>query len=99
MIINCEYFASRGFDALVADPRELDFNDGSLSANGRQVDLVYRVISTAETLDRPDEMDALVRAEKANTILMVNSFRSELLGNKAMFALLQDEDLQKVLTP
>jgi len=99
MIINCEYFASRGFDALVADPRELDFNDGSLSANGRQVDLVYRVISTAETLDRPDEMDALVRAEKANTILMVNSFRSELLGNKAMFALLQDEDIQKVLTP
>ncbi|MHB8895015.1 MAG: hypothetical protein ACYC99_07550 [Candidatus Geothermincolia bacterium] len=99
MILNCEYLASRGFDAVVADPRELDFNGGSLSIDGRIIDLVYRVASTAETLDKPDEMDALVRAEKAGAVLMINSFRSELLGHKAMFALLQDEMLQGMLTP
>jgi hypothetical protein len=98
MTINSEYFTRRGFDCLVADPRELEFNGESLLAGGKEVDLVYRVVSTAETLDRADEMDALLKAEKAGVVLMVNSFRSELLGNKAMFALLQDDGLQGVLS-
>ena len=99
MHLNAGHFASHGIDAFVADPRDLEFNGVSLAANGKVIDLVYRVISTAETLTHPDEMEALILAEKSGAVLSVNSFRSELLGNKTMFALLQDEDFQSLLTP
>jgi hypothetical protein len=99
MQLNAGHFASHGMEAFVADPRDLEFNGVSLSANGKKIDLVYRVISTAETLLHAGEMEALIHAEKAGAVLSVNSFRSELMGNKTMFALLQDEDFQGLLTP
>jgi hypothetical protein len=98
MHLNAGYFASQGVETLVADPRDLEFNGVTLAANGKAIDLVYRVVSTAETLLHPDEMEALILAEKSGAVLSVNSFRSELLGNKTMFALLQDEDFQHLLT-
>jgi hypothetical protein len=99
MDLNRDYFTARGFEASVADPGDLDYDGGSLSAQGKKVDLVYRVVSTGETLQRPDEMRTLIEAEKAGAVLMVNSFRSELMGNKAMFALLHENSFQNTLSP
>jgi hypothetical protein len=96
--LDCAYFQSRGLDALVADPRELVYGGGSLSADGKRIDLLYRIVSTGETLQRADEMKVLIEAERSGDVLMVNSFRSELIGNKAMFALLHDESCQDDFT-
>ncbi len=98
MQLNAEHFASQGVEAFVADPRGLEFNGTALAAGGKKIDLVYRVVSTAETLSRAGEMEALIRADKSGAVLSVNSFRSELMGNKTMFALLQDDDFQGLLS-
>jgi hypothetical protein len=98
MRLNAEHFTSQGTEAFVTDPRDLEFNGTTLAAGGREIDLVYRVVSTAETLSHADEMEALIKAEKSGAVLSVNSFRSELMGNKSMFALLQDQDFQGLLT-
>ncbi len=98
MELNRDHFASRRFEAVVADPRELEFDGNSLTFQGEGIDLAYRVISTAETLERADDMKTLVEAEKNGAVLMVNSFRSELSGNKMMFALLQDGSFDGVLS-
>lgn len=99
MSLNRDYFSSRGYHATVCDPRDLDFNGENLFADGRRIDVVYRVISTAQTLEKPYELEPLIKAERADAVLMVNSFYSELMGNKTMFALLQDEGLWSLLTP
>lgn len=98
MCLNRDRFNSRGFETLVADPRDLTHDEGSLTLEGKRIDLVYRVVSTGETIERPEDMRALIEAEKAGSVLMVNSFRSELMGNKSMFALLHDEAFQRLLS-
>jgi hypothetical protein len=92
------YFEGRGLEAVVADPADLEYKGGSLRAGGHKVDLLYRFVSTGETLDRRADMKALIDAEKAGDVLIVNSFRSELMGNKAMFALLHEDGFQGCFT-
>jgi hypothetical protein len=48
------------------------------------------VIGTAECLEHRDELRPLLDAVGEGGVCMVNSFRSELLGHKAIFALLTD---------
>ena len=85
-----EYCAGRGIEAVISDPTELEFEGGRLRTEGVELDLVHRVIGTAECLDARDEVAPLLDAVREGAVSMVNSFRSELLGHKAIFALLTD---------
>ena len=85
-----EYCARQGIDAVIADPTELSFEGGRLRKGDFEIDLVHRVIGTAECLAARDEVGALLDADREGAVCMVNSFRSELLGHKAIFALLTD---------
>ena len=88
--IDRRYCADRGIEAVIADPRELSFEGGRLRAGDVELDLVHRVMTTAECLAARDEVAALLDAVADGAVCMVNSFRSELLGHKAIFALLTD---------
>ncbi len=92
MSLNQEYFTSSGYQAMVADARELEFDGNTLSAKGRSIDVVFRVVSTAESLSRRDDVRALIEADNAQAVLVVNSYRAELMGHKALFAILSDPD-------
>jgi hypothetical protein len=85
-----EYYAERGIDAVIVDFRELSFDSGRLRAGDIELDLVHRVLTTAEVLSDRDEFAPLLDAASQGAVCMVNSFRSELLGHKAVFALLTD---------
>jgi hypothetical protein len=88
--IDRQYCAEHGIDAVIADPSELEFERGRLRSEGVEIDLVHRVIGTAECLASRDEVAPLLDALREGAVCMVNSFRSELLGHKAIFALLTD---------
>ena len=96
MIINRDFFQARGFKTMVVDPRDLEFDGRLLRGKGEKIDLVYRVVSTAQSLNRRDEVKALVRADNAGAVIMANSYRCELLGHKAVFAMLSDPEFTHV---
>jgi len=85
-----DFYASRGVDAVVADPAEFSFAGGRLRAGGTEVDLVHRVMVSGELLAGADDVQPILDAVRAEAACLVNSFSSELLGHKAIFALLTD---------
>lgn len=88
--VNAERFRRQGIDAEICDYRELSFEGGRLRAGEREVDLLFRAMPTVECLDLRDEMQDLFSAVRTGSVCMVNPFRSELLGHKAVFALMTD---------
>ncbi|EYF00574.1 Hypothetical protein CAP_0445 [Chondromyces apiculatus DSM 436] len=86
----CERFQRQGVPARFVDPRELEYRDGELLANGEVIDVVYRRVLTSELLSREDEVKPLLEACRARVACVVNSFRAKLLDKKMLFALLHD---------
>lgn len=86
----CERFQRHGIPARFVDPRELEYKDGILSADGQPIDLVYRRLLTSELLAREGEVKALVDAYRARVVCVVNSFRAKVLDKKMLFAMLHD---------
>jgi hypothetical protein len=90
--IDVERYARHGLEAGIVDFRELSFQGGRLRHGERELNLVHRVMTTAECLKVRDEVAPLLDAVREGAVCMVNSFRSELLGHKAIFALLTDPE-------
>lgn len=85
-----EAFVAAGVPTVVCDPRELSFEGGALSVEGRRIDLVYRRVLINDIVARPDECAALVEASAARAVCMANTFRCKLAHKKAFFAVLTD---------
>lgn len=85
-------------DIVATEPDGLEFNGRRLIANGVEVDLVYRLLLTREALEKRDEIKPLLSALRENAICMINPFHAELMGHKALFALLTDPDIDLGLT-
>jgi hypothetical protein len=86
-----EAFAGRGFDCVLADPREVDVAGGRLHAAGSPVDVVYRRAVLSELVGREAEVRAFLGAYRHRLCPFVNSFRCRLSEDKAFFAVLTDE--------
>ncbi len=84
-------FAARGFDCLLADPREIAIASGRLRAGGAPVDLVYRRAVLSELVEHEEEVGAFLEAYRRRLCPFVNSFRCRLSEDKAFFAILTDE--------
>jgi uncharacterized circularly permuted ATP-grasp superfamily protein len=92
-------FNAAGVPTIVCDPRELVFGNGSLTAQGKRIDLVYRRVLVNDVLARPDECRALVDACTARVVCMANSFRCKLAHKKAFFAVLTDPEHESLFSP
>jgi hypothetical protein len=84
-------FEKMGVPVEIADPRDLEFDGKTLSANGKKIELVYRRVLINDILARPAECKALVDAYAANAVCMANNFRCKIPHVKAFFAVLTDE--------
>lgn len=93
-----KFFASRGYKAVVSDPRKLECRNGELFAGDQKINLVYRRLLTNELLDRFDEAKAVFEAYQAGSVCLINSFRSKYLHKKAIFALITDPKFQDGMT-
>lgn len=96
----------RGFECLVADPRELSFSLGRLRCyDGKPIDLVYRRVLVEDMLRDPAGSRAIVEACQTRAVCLVNNFSSKPLTVKSLLALFHDpmaedllsaEELQKI---
>jgi uncharacterized circularly permuted ATP-grasp superfamily protein len=91
-------FECRGLPTVVADPRELTYENGRLVAGGHVIDLVYRRVLINDVLARRDDCAALLRAYAERTVCVANTFRCKIPHKKAFFALLTDDAHQHLLT-
>ncbi len=89
-----------GFDAVVADPRELEFRGGRLRCfDGKVIDLVYRRVLVEDLLRDPSGSRALIDACRAGKVCLVNSFASKPLTVKSLLALVHDPVAEELILP
>lgn len=98
METNAGYASAHGLQAVECEPSELSWEGHRLLARDQPVDLVFRAMLVRDVTGRMNELAPLVHALRADAVCMVNSFRSELMGHKALFAMLTDPDVSLGLT-
>jgi hypothetical protein len=91
-----EYFESRGYPTIIADPSELEYRGGWLRVRDFRVNLVYNRVAAGEFLSVSGLGHPLIRATRDRAACSVNSFRSQALMKKALFALLDDPQYQSL---
>jgi uncharacterized circularly permuted ATP-grasp superfamily protein len=98
-------FSTAGLRTLIADPRDLTFEEASatgragLYAAGERIDLVYRRVLLNDILARADECRALVTAYQRGVVCVANTFRCKIPHKKAFFAVLTDDRHASMFTP
>lgn len=91
-------YIDKGYNAVIADPRELKYIDGSLYYNEMKVDLIYRRIVTRELIDRSEEIKDLIDAYRDKAVCVIGPIKSQIMHNKIIFKILHDEDVQEIFT-
>jgi uncharacterized circularly permuted ATP-grasp superfamily protein len=86
-----ERFGRRGVKAIVADPRDLTFENGKLIAEGQAIDLVYRRVLIADIIAREAECRTLLDAYEQRAVCMANTLQCKIPHKKAFFAVLTDD--------
>lgn len=86
-----DYFNSRGYEAIICSPRELEFDGDKLRRGNVEVDIIYKRLLVNEYLPIMESQSALLDAYRAGKVCMVNSFRGKLVHKKAIFAVLTNE--------
>jgi uncharacterized circularly permuted ATP-grasp superfamily protein len=93
-----QFFSAAGYDSIIADPRELSYDDGQLRAGNFKIDILYKRVIIHEFLERCGDQHALARAYADRRVCMVNSFRSKIAHKKASFAILSDSKFAHLFT-
>ena len=83
-------FLASGTPTVVCDPRALDYRGGTLYAEGRAIDLVYRRVLLNDIIARRAECEPLIAAYGEHNVCVANTFRCKLPHKKAFFAVLTD---------
>lgn len=91
-------FVASGVPTIVCDPRELVFHAGTLTAQGKRIDLVYRRVLINDIVARAAECQPLVDAYAARAVCVANTFRCKLAHKKAFFAVLTDPANEALFT-
>lgn len=91
-------FSAHGVPTIVADPRDLTFDNGALIAAGQPIDLVYRRVLIADMIAREHDCRALLDAYTQQAVCMANTLRCKIPHKKAFFAVLTDERYASMFT-
>ena len=86
-----QYFGSQGFEAKIVDPREVTYENGRLSHEGFEIDIIYKRVLITELIERGGLDQPVVRAVRDGNVCMVNPFRCKILYKKMSLAVLSDE--------
>jgi hypothetical protein len=95
-----DYFEEQGFECIIADPREFEYRDGQLLADGiLPINLIYKRVLISELVQRCGLDHAVIRAVSDHAACMVNPFRCKILHKKTSLAVLSDEANRHLFTP
>jgi hypothetical protein len=86
-----DYFSRQGIDCVIADPREMQYSGGTLTADGGPVDLIYKRVLISELVEREGLDSPVIRAVRDGAVCMVNPLRCKILHKKASLAVLSDD--------
>jgi uncharacterized circularly permuted ATP-grasp superfamily protein len=89
-----DYFVTEGYPAVIADPRDLEYDGSYLSVNGFRIDVVYKRVIIHELLNEFGLDHPLVQACRRGSVCIANSFRTKLAHKKATFGVLSDPDYE-----
>ena len=84
-------FIKKGYETIIADPRQLKLVDGRLEHKGFPIDLIYRRVIFKELMAKRDEVKDFLRASQDGKVCVVNSLRSRLASNKATLAIMTNQ--------
>jgi hypothetical protein len=90
-VINADYFHAQGLECIIADPRNVEYSNGKLTADGVEIDLIYKRVLINELIERGGLDHPVVRAVRDRAVCMVNPFRCKILHKKLSLAVLSDE--------
>ncbi|MBN2010626.1 glutathionylspermidine synthase family protein [candidate division KSB1 bacterium] len=92
------YFEDRGYPTIITSPQKLAIKNDRLMANDTPIDIVYRRVITGELIQRTNEVADFIEAAKRKLVCIANPFRSYIVGNKKILALLIDPRFQHIYT-
>ena len=97
-LLTRDYLHGQGIECVIADPRNVEYANGKLYAEGVEIDVVYKRVLLNELIERGGLDHPLVRAVRDRAVCMVNPFRCKLLHKKLSLAVLSDEHNQEMFT-
>ena len=80
----------RGCRTVICDPRDLKYKNKKLYFLDTPIDLIYRRSLTFEMCERAAEVGDVLDAYEDGNVCMVGPFRSHVIHNKRIFAILSD---------
>ncbi len=90
------FFERQGCDTVITSPQKCRVNGDHVLADGQRVDLIYKRVITRELLEKRDETTEFVQSIKDGLVCACNPFRSYIVGNKKILALLTDPRFQYI---
>ena len=91
-------FEKAGMKTVIADPKQLKHIGGKLYLGEFRIDCIYRRAVTADIVERADEAKELIKAYLDGDVCIIGAFRSQIIHNKIIFAILHDEIKTKFLS-
>ncbi len=91
-------FIRKGYNTIIADPRDLKYRDGHLYFEDYRIDMVYRRIVTFELIEKANEIPDFIEAYKNRAFCSIGSIRSQVIHNKIIFKILHDKDTLEFLS-
>ncbi len=89
--LHCRYFRSRGIETLIAAPQDFTIRVGKAYALDQEVHLIYKRVITRELQERWEEAETFVELIREGVVCCCNSFRTGIVGNKKVLAVLRDK--------
>jgi len=91
-------YIRKGYNAIIADPRDLKYKNRGLYYQDIKIDLIYRRIVTVEFIEKANEIPDLIEAYTNGSVCLIGSLRSQIMHNKIIFKILHDKDTLELLT-
>jgi len=85
------YFHALGIPCVIADPRDVAYDNGRLVCGDFHITLIYKRVLLSELVARGGIDHPVIRAVRDRAACMVNPFRCKILHKKASLAVLSDE--------
>lgn len=90
------FFESQGYETVITSPQKCRMNGNHVLADGQRVELIYKRVITRELLEKRGEVEEFVQGIKDGLVCACNPFRSYIVGNKKVLALLSDPRFQHI---
>ena len=93
-----DYWQAEGFQTIIANPYELEYDGKKLHVGDFDVDIFYKRVIIHEFLEKFDETHPLIRAYTDGNVCMANNFRVKIPHKKTSFAIISDEKYEWIFS-